>query len=46
VRSNKTARDANAAVTNAKFDDVATSFTPNFGSIGETKQATVEVTRY
>lgn len=46
VRSKKTARDADVTVTKAKYDDVKTKFTPGSGSIGETKLATIEVTRF
>jgi hypothetical protein len=46
VRSKNTTRDADAVVTKAKIDNKKTSFLPGTGSIGETKNATIEITQY
>lgn len=46
VRSKRNTRDADAVVNNAKLGGVSTSFLPGTGSLGETKTATVEISRY
>jgi hypothetical protein len=46
VRSKRNTRDADAVVTNAKLANVNTNFLAGTGSIGETKSATVDITRY